>query len=241
MRPLHDDVPVLEQWWNDPEVGTLQHRVVRPEPASAFTGIVGWWSANTNGAGVGFTVTDHADTSVAGHATLFGASLPARFATLAFIVGPQHVGRSLGTDAVRVLARYGFGEMGLHRIELMVWAFNQRARRAYTEAGFVEEGTRRAAILRGGPRYRTVHPVSHNRGVLHHALAGRVVRGGRVWRTTPRTSSCGQGAESGRAPRPPTTLGHAPPKRASLRQHGSWLHPPASPHAWQHPCRGGRP
>lgn len=32
----------------------------------------------------------------------------------------------------------------------MVWAFNQRARRAYAKAGFLEEGVRRDAILRGG-------------------------------------------------------------------------------------------
>lgn len=116
LRPLQDDdVPVLERWWNDPAVGTLQQRVVRPQPAATFTDIVRGWSANTNGASVGFTVVDLADTSIAGHVTLFGASLPARCATLAIMIGPQHVGRGLGTDAVRVLSSYGFEEMGLHR------------------------------------------------------------------------------------------------------------------------------
>ena len=100
--------------------------------------------------GVGFTVVDLSDTSFAGHAPLFRASLPARCADLVIMIGPQHVGRGPGTDPVYVLARYGSGGMGLHRVQLKVWAFNQRARRAYAKADFVEEGTRRDAVLRGG-------------------------------------------------------------------------------------------
>lgn len=157
LRPLQDDdVALLERWWNDPENAALQQRVVRPQPAASFTDIVRGWSANATGSGVGFTVVDLGDTSVAGHATLFGASMPGRCAKLAIMIGPEHVGRGLGTDAVRVLTGYGFQEMGLHRIELTVWSFNQRARRAYAAAGFIEEGRRRDAVFHGGAWYDEV-------------------------------------------------------------------------------------
>ncbi len=40
---------------------------------------------------------------------------------------------------MRVIAGYGFREMGLHRIQLSVAPFNPAGIRAYQKAGFVEE------------------------------------------------------------------------------------------------------
>lgn len=45
---------------------------------------------------------------------------------------------------------YAFERVGLHRIQLDVYAHNHRARRVYEKVGFVEEGTRRQAQLRDG-------------------------------------------------------------------------------------------
>jgi RimJ/RimL family protein N-acetyltransferase len=59
-------------------------------------------------------------------------------------------GRGLGTEATRLITYYGLDELGLHRIELEVYAFNPRARRAYEKAGFVAEGVRRDALLWDG-------------------------------------------------------------------------------------------
>lgn len=46
-----------------------------------------------------------------------------------------------------VIVQFGFETLGLHRIELEVFAFNPRARHVYETAGFVYEGTRRDALL----------------------------------------------------------------------------------------------
>jgi RimJ/RimL family protein N-acetyltransferase len=85
-----------------------------------------------------------------GHAALYGVSVKDRCATLAIVIGPGHQDRGYGTDAVRVLLRYGFAELGLHRVELGVTGYNLRAMAAYRKAGFVEEGRRRSAIFRSG-------------------------------------------------------------------------------------------
>lgn len=50
-----------------------------------------------------------------------------------------------GTDALRAICDFGFGELRLERISLTVYANNERARRAYEKAGFVHEGTLRRA------------------------------------------------------------------------------------------------
>jgi RimJ/RimL family protein N-acetyltransferase len=46
-----------------------------------------------------------------------------------------------GTQAIQLLLRYGFEELGLHRIDLRVLDYNVRAIRAYQKCGFVREGS----------------------------------------------------------------------------------------------------
>ncbi|UZJ24171.1 GNAT family N-acetyltransferase [Rhodococcus antarcticus] len=59
---------------------------------------------------------------------------------------PEHWGRGYGTEVTRLVLEHAFGELGLHRVELSVFAFNPRAQRAYEKAGFVLEGRRRDAL-----------------------------------------------------------------------------------------------
>lgn len=66
--------------------------------------------------------------------------------------GPSAFGRGYGTEAARLLLGYGFEALGLHRIELEVFAFNPRALHVYEKLGFKREGVRRE-VLRVGGRY----------------------------------------------------------------------------------------
>lgn len=59
---------------------------------------------------------------------------------------PAFQDRGLGSEATRLIVEHGFA-IGLHRIELEVYAFNPRARRVYEKVGFVYEGTRRDALF----------------------------------------------------------------------------------------------
>lgn len=58
-----------------------------------------------------------------------------------------------GTEATRAVADFGFDRVGLHRISLSVFAFNQRAKRVYEKVGFVEEGRLRESLLWEGERH----------------------------------------------------------------------------------------
>jgi RimJ/RimL family protein N-acetyltransferase len=64
--------------------------------------------------------------------------------------GPRFYGRGLGTEATQLITDYAFDVVGLHRIELEVYAFNPRARHVYEKAGFVHEGTMRDALRWNG-------------------------------------------------------------------------------------------
>ncbi|MGE5124379.1 MAG: GNAT family N-acetyltransferase [Acidobacteriaceae bacterium] len=66
-------------------------------------------------------------------------------------------GQGFGTDAMRVLLRYAFNELNLHRVGLIVFEYNLRAMRSYEKAGFIPEGRIRGAILREGRRWDWIY------------------------------------------------------------------------------------
>ncbi len=150
-RALEDrDLPDLVRWWRDPEWAVLQQILVRPRPEQSVVETFRSWSRSERSGEVGFSVVDRASGELVGHVTLFGAALPIRAASLAVVIGSEHVGHGYGTDAVRLLTAYGFREMGLNRIEIQVHAFNDRARAVYRKVGYVEEGVRREAVFHDG-------------------------------------------------------------------------------------------
>jgi len=59
-------------------------------------------------------------------------------------------GRGHGTEATRLMLAHAFETLGLHRIGLTVFAFNERAIRAYRRCGFTIEGRARESIWRDG-------------------------------------------------------------------------------------------
>lgn len=157
LRPLaEDDLETLTRWWNDERYMGLQGEVVRPQPDATRAEALRLWSRNDTTGGVGFSVVDVASGELVGHVTLGGIDALARCGTLGVQVGGPFLGRGYGTDAVRVLVRYAFSELGLHRVQLGVWSFNGRALAAYARAGFVAEGRRREVVLHDGHWYDEV-------------------------------------------------------------------------------------
>lgn len=92
-----------------------------------------------------FSVVDLADDSLAGDGLLWGIDLHNRLAHLGMTLRPAYRGRGLGTDVVRVLCRYGFATLGLHRLQIETLADNDAMIRAAERAGFRHDGTLRSA------------------------------------------------------------------------------------------------
>ncbi len=59
-------------------------------------------------------------------------------------------GKGLGTAALHLMIDHAWNDLGLHRVELSVFADNSPARRAYEKAGFVVEGVKREAAFVDG-------------------------------------------------------------------------------------------
>ncbi|MFH9414908.1 GNAT family N-acetyltransferase [Streptomyces rochei] len=95
-------------------------------------------------------VTDSADGEVLGEVVLHAWVPEERSCTFRTLIGARGRGRGIGTEATRLIVGYAFEELGLHRVQLDAYAFNDRALRVYEKVGFVREGVRREVERRDG-------------------------------------------------------------------------------------------
>lgn len=151
LRPVTaDDAPVLARLMEDPEVTRLTgsaHSTAELSAPSPFsieqlTEIYGRWSTADNR--IVWAVIENATGEVVGESVL--NELDSGNLSCGFRIWLSGAfGRGLGTEATELTLAHAFA-VGVHRVELEVYAFNPRARRVYEKVGFVHEGTRREAL-----------------------------------------------------------------------------------------------
>lgn len=66
------------------------------------------------------------------------------------IFDPAYHSKSIGSEATALVLRYGFEELGLHRIDLKVLEYNHRGIRCYEKCGFRREGVLRDSAFIDG-------------------------------------------------------------------------------------------
>jgi hypothetical protein len=65
--------------------------------------------------------------------------------------GPlRRASRRIGVEAAQLFQRLLLRELGFHRVELQIYAFNERAIAHAERAGYVREGVKRRAYLKDG-------------------------------------------------------------------------------------------
>jgi len=110
--------------------------------------------AEKNSQAVRFAIRTLADDRLIGGVSLWVHSWTHSDAWLGIFVGDrEYWGRGYGTEAMRLVVRYGFIELNLRRISLGLHAYNERALKSYLKAGFKVEGRMRGEGLRDGVRY----------------------------------------------------------------------------------------
>jgi RimJ/RimL family protein N-acetyltransferase len=70
---------------------------------------------------------------------------------------PDYWNKGYGTDAMKELLRFAFMEVGLYRVSLNVFEYNQRALHLYQKLGFQVEGRIKGYLQRDGKRWDLIY------------------------------------------------------------------------------------
>lgn len=105
-----------------------------------------------------FAIRTLPDDRLIGEIGFGGIDWAARNAWVGIGIGvKEYWGHGYGTEAMRLMLRFGFAELNLHRVSLDVFDYNARAIRSYQKAGFTIEGRERKALRRSGERFDIVY------------------------------------------------------------------------------------
>ncbi|OQO03028.1 hypothetical protein B0A48_11312 [Cryoendolithus antarcticus] len=73
------------------------------------------------------------------------------------ILDAKNRGKGYGREAITFMLEYGFMELNVHRIELIVYSFNKSAAGLYRSIGFVDEGVARKTYFKSGVWHDTIN------------------------------------------------------------------------------------
>jgi RimJ/RimL family protein N-acetyltransferase len=103
---------------------------------------------------IAFAVRLLEDDTLLALASLEGILWSHGVAWLAIGIGDREQwGKGYGREAMTLILQYGFNELNLHRIQLTVFEYNERAIALYEKLGFRREGVYREFMKRDGKRY----------------------------------------------------------------------------------------
>jgi RimJ/RimL family protein N-acetyltransferase len=108
----------------------------------------GW----ANGSCAGFAVRDGETDRVIGFAAFVQLDLDKQQGEIGYVVDAAARGRGAAGRAVDLLTRWGFGELGLARIELRIDPANEPSARVAQRSGYRREGTLRSTYFKEGLR-----------------------------------------------------------------------------------------
>ena len=148
-RHVPANIRAFQRWYADPEVVRLtryQDGPMRPDEIERF------FAARALGAdSLAMAIHLAGDDRLIGTCALSQLDGDNGSAMFHITIGEKDAwGRGYGTEATRLMIDHAFGRLGLHRIALTVFSFNERAIRSYRSCGFVVEGRAREAIWREG-------------------------------------------------------------------------------------------
>ncbi len=148
-RHVPSNLRAFQRWYTDSEVVRLtryQDGPMRPDEIERF------FAARALGSdSLAMAIHRRDDDRLIGTCALSQLDADNGSALFHITIGEKDAwGHGLGTEATRLMIDHAFSGLGLHRVGLTVFAFNERAIRSYRSVGFVVEGRAREAIWREG-------------------------------------------------------------------------------------------
>jgi RimJ/RimL family protein N-acetyltransferase len=152
-----DDAEHFARWsQNDDYLRMLDNDPAKPLSPDAYSQWEqSFWNAPNTFA---FRLRTLADDQLIGLVVLGDVQWMHGTAMLGIAIGdPAYWDKGYGTDAMRVILRYGFNELNLYRVTSNTMGYNIRSMKAHEKAGFQREGVQRQSIQREGQRYDVIY------------------------------------------------------------------------------------
>jgi len=131
-------------WMND---AAVTRHLATPGPLTADD-LAAYLAASAWPSAAMFAVCDRETGVHIGNARLSAFDWANHRCTFGWILGhPDYRGRGLGAEALALLLRYGFAQLGLHRIYSGIHADNEPSLRSARRVGMVQEGVQRDGAL----------------------------------------------------------------------------------------------
>jgi RimJ/RimL family protein N-acetyltransferase len=152
LRPVRrSDLQNFLKWFNDPEVIQYLGMYLPMTEMAEEKYIEDLPSRGPTEARFVIDAIDGGESKPIGSMGLHSISPKDHSATFGIVIGEKdYWSRSYGTEATRLLLKYGFEQLNLHRISSSVWAFNERSIRLHLRVGFKEEGRLRDFVFKNG-------------------------------------------------------------------------------------------
>jgi len=146
-RHVPANLAAFRRWYADPEIARLaryQETPMRPEEIERF------FAARVLGTdALAMAIHERSTGRLVGTCAFSQLDADNGSALYHITIGEPDVwGSGYGTEATRLMMDHAFGTLGLHRVALFVFEFNERAIRAYQRVGFVLEGRARQSVRR---------------------------------------------------------------------------------------------
>lgn len=148
---IEKDLEIWEQWNRDSDY----LRLLDDNPATQYPAAsIKEWIEKDGSENLLFMIRTSAEHKTIGFIELSGYDWVARNAWVGIAIGdPEFRSKGYGTEAMTLLLKFAFRGQNLHRVNLGVFSFNQRAIRCYEKCGFKYEGTERECIYKDDQRW----------------------------------------------------------------------------------------
>ena len=148
-RHTSENLAAFRRWYSDPEIAKLaryQEAPMRSEEIERF------FTARVVGPdALAMAIHERGTDRLVGTCAFSQLDGDNGSALYHITIGEKDAwGQGYGTEATRLMIDHAFGTLGLHRVALFVFEFNERAIRTYRRCGFVVEGRSRESIYRDG-------------------------------------------------------------------------------------------
>jgi RimJ/RimL family protein N-acetyltransferase len=149
VRP--EDTAVMTRWFEDTEfVRLLDSDPAFPRTEAQISQIL---NQETGKNAFSFSVRPKDDERLIGGINLDSIMWTHGSAWLGICIGVEFQGQGYGYETIDLALAFAFLELNLHRVQLSVFSYNERAIALYEKLGFVKEGVYREALHRDGKRH----------------------------------------------------------------------------------------